>query len=426
MKRVAHRILERISEVLCQRMGSPGAAGAMHASPQVRPSGSLAVKNALITTLGVCGMALALAGCSPTPSGEAYLYVAVPLTGDMASRGQEIAGGARLRADEVNREGGVLGKRVVVRALDDGGDGDGAVDAAKKVAQAVRSGEPVLGVVGHYNSGATGPALDNVYKDLDIVVVTPGSSNTTLTQKGYTRFFRVVSTDDIQGPVDARKALSLGWKRIAVLHTDNLYARGLAEAFSDELRRRGVEPLVDVEMKYNNLGVFLRELPGNVNKTLGLNPDGVFFAGDYPEGIPLLEALRTAGYKGGFMTGDSVMEYEFIDSLGSKAEGAYISNIQPEMAAVATEAWKAAYRALEKRSPGMDSITGYSAAHVLLEGIKKANSAKGSAVADALRQLEVKTLIGDWAADAKGDMRERKIYLFQVRNGLFEQVGVEK
>lgn len=378
-----------------------------------------------LTAIGLFSLVLSLAGCASTPSGEAYLYVAVPLTGDMANRGQEIAGGARLRADEVNREGGVAGRRVVVRTLDDGGDGDTAIEAAKKVAEAVRRGETVLGVIGHYNSGATGPALDNVYKDLDIVVITPGSSNPTLTQKGYTRFFRVVSTDDIQGPVDARKALSLGWRRIAVLHTDNLYARGLASAFSGELRQRGVEPVIDVEMKYNNLGVFFRELPDNVTKTLAQNPDGIFFAGDYPEGIPLLDALRTAGYQGPFMTGDSVMEYEFIDSLGSKAEGVIISNIQPEMAAVATDAWKSAYRALEKRSPGMDSITGYAATHVLLEGVKRANSARGSAVADALRKLELKTMIGDWASDAKGDMRVRSIYLFQVHDGLFEQIGVE-
>ncbi|HLE81900.1 MAG TPA: branched-chain amino acid ABC transporter substrate-binding protein [Dehalococcoidia bacterium] len=375
---------------------------------------------------GLFALVLPLAACASGPSAEAYLYVAVPLTGDMAARGQEIAGGVRLRADEVNREGGILGKRVVVRPLDDGGDGDGAVSAAKVVAEAVRKGETILGVVGHYNSGATGPALDNVYKDLDVAVITPGSSNTTLTQKGYSRFFRVVSTDDIQGPVDARKALSLGWKRIALLHTDNLYARGLASAFAGELRQRGAQPIIDLEMKYNNLSVFLRDLPGNVDKTLGLNPDGIFFAGDYPEGIPLLDALRTAGYRGGFMTGDSVMEYEFIDSLGSKAEGAIISNIQPEMAAVASEPWKNSYRALERRSPGMDSITGHAAAEVLLEGIKRANTARGSAVADALRKLELKTMIGDWASDAHGDMRVRKIYLFQVRNGLFEQIGEER
>jgi len=140
----------------------------------------------------------------------------------------------------------------------------------------------------------------------------------------------------------------------------------------------------------------------------------------------LLRGSQLIGSGRGFMTGDSVMEYEFIDSLGSKAEGAIISNIQPEMAAVASEPWKNSYRALERRSPGMDSITGHAAAEVLLEGIKRANTARGSAVADALRKLELKTLIGDWSSDAKGDMRVRKIYLFQVRNGAFEQIGEER
>jgi branched-chain amino acid transport system substrate-binding protein len=236
----------------------------------------------------------------------------------------------------------------------------------------------------------------------------------------------VVSTDDIQGPVDARKVLSLGWKKIALIHTDNSYARGLASAFTDELKKQGFPPVIDVEMKYNNTGVFLKELPGNVKKVLDMHPDGVFFAGDYPEAIPLLEQLREAGYQGPVMTGDSVVEYEFIDTLGSKAEGVYMSNIQPEMAVVATQAWADTYRSVEKRSPGMDSITGDAATQVLLEGVKKANSMKGSAVADALRQLKTKTIIGDWAADANGDMQDRKIYMYQVRNGKFEQVAEER
>lgn len=373
------------------------------------------------------GVLVLPAGCSlGGPSGEAYLYVAVPLTGDMASRGQEVAGGARLRAAEVNREGGILGKRVVVRALDDGGDEELAVEAAKEVGAALKKGEPVLGVVGHYNSGATGPALDRVYKDLDVVVVTSSSTNPTLTQKGYNRFFRVCSTDDIQGPVAARKAIALGWKRIAVFHTDNLYARGLTAAFIDGLKRQGGELLVDVEMKYNDLGVFLRVLPGNVDRVLQMNPEAVFFAGDYPEGIPLLDALRTAGFKGGFVTGDSMVEYEFIDQLGSKAEGAIVTNTQPEMTAVATEEWKAAYRVVENRSPGMDSVQGYVAAQVLLEGVKRANTARGNAVADALRKTQLKTLIGEWSPDERGDMRDRKIYIYKVTSGTFQQIGEER
>jgi branched-chain amino acid transport system substrate-binding protein len=368
----------------------------------------------------------ATAGCNPTPSAEAYLYVVAPITGDMASRGQEVAGGARLRAAEANNAGGILGKRVVVRTLDDGGDEAMAVEAAGQVATAVKKGEPVLGVVGHYNSGATGPALDNVYKDVDVVVVTPGSTNPTFTQKGYTRFFRVCSTDDIQGPVAARKALSMGWKRIAVFQTDNLYAQGLAGAFVDGLKQQGAAPVAQIKMKYNDLGVYLRELPGNVQTALQQKPDAVFFAGDYPEGIPLVEALRGAGFQGGFQTGDSMVEYEFIDTLGSKAEGVIVTNTQPEMSAVATEQWKSAYRAVEQRSPGMDSITGYSAADVILAGVKQADSLSGNKVADALKKMEIKTLIGDWSADSNGDMRNRKIYIYQVKNKQFVQIGLEQ
>ena len=121
-----------------------------------------------------------------------------------------------------------------------------------------------------------------------------------------------------------------------------------------------------------------------------------------------------------------MVEYEFIDQLGSKAEGIIISNIQPEAKAVTNAQWENAYRALEKRSPGMDSITGHAAAQVLLEGVKKANSMKGTAVAEALRQIKTKTIIGDWASDKNGDMVDRKIYMYQVKDGQFQQIGEER
>jgi len=113
------------------------------------------------------------------------IYVAAPLSGDQADGGQSVLGGVRKRADEANRAGGVLGgKKVVVRGLDDQADEDVAVEVAHQVEQAIRAGETVLGVVGHYNSGPTARAME-VYRQLNLVVITPSSSNPDLTRKGY-------------------------------------------------------------------------------------------------------------------------------------------------------------------------------------------------------------------------------------------------
>ena len=376
--------------------------------------------------LGGLALALALvAGCA-SPSGEVYLYVGAPLTGELSSRGQEIAGGVRLLADEVNRAGGLLGKKVVVRALDDGGDADGAVAAANAIVSAARKGETVVGLVGHYNSGASIPA-SKVLGPAGILMVTPGSSNPLLTQQQFRTVFRVVSTDDLQGPMDARLMLGRGWTQVALVHTDNAYARGLSDAFRSEFRNKGGALALDVEMPYNRLDRFLSQLPQVVSQVTASGAKAVFFAGDYPEGIPLLRALHEVGFRGGFLAGDSVMSDALVDELGAAAEGALLSNIQPHIDAVATPEWRTAYQKLEQRRPGNDSVTGYSAAQVIVEGVKAAGSFDGRTVAEKLRSIAVKTLAnGEWRANAAGDMMERPIWFFRIENQQFLQIGQEK
>lgn len=369
---------------------------------------------------------LIAAACVGGPSGEAYLYVNAPLTGEMASRGQEIVGGVRLLADETNRQGGILGRRIVVRPQDDGGDEEGAVKAANRVVEAVKKGDVVAGVVGHYNSGASIPS-SRILAPAGVLMVTPGSSNPLLTKQSFRTVFRVVSTDDLQGPLDARLALAQGWQRLALVHTDNAYARGLAETFRAEYRAQGGSLLLDVELPYNRLDRFLAQLPALVREIVARAPQAVFFSGDYPEGIPFLRALRESGFTGGFMSGDSVMTDAFVDELGSLAEGAILSNIQPAIDAVASPEWKAAYARLEQRRPGNDSVTGYAAAQVLIEGIKAAGAFDGRKAAEKLRSLVVKTLAnGEWRSNDEGDMQVRPIWFFQVRDGHFVQIGQEQ
>ena len=357
---------------------------------------------------------LGLAGCGPPPlSGEAIIYVAAPLSGDQADGGQSVLGGVRKRAEEANLAGGVLGnKRVVVRGLDDQADEGVAVEVAKEVEKAISSGETVLGVVGHYNSGPTGAAME-IYNALNLVVITPSSSNPDLTRKGYTTFFRVCATDATQGPFVARFMKEKGISRIALLHTDNDYAIGL----SREFKAAGVQPVVEVTMKAESL-----TFAPQVAQTKAASPDAIFFAGDYPDGIILVRELREAGVTVPIVASDANFVDYFIDELGSHAEGIYVSAISPDPRAVASPTWFEEYKNLEARNPGIDSTTGYSAADVLLTAVSKVNKTDGQSLAAAIRSLDIKSLIGQVRYDANGDLSEQKVYIFQIENGRFRQV----
>ena len=381
-----------------------------------RPGGTI-MRFMLALVLILSTLFLLVSCTGPPPlSGEAIIYVAAPLSGDQADGGQSVLGGVRKRAEETNLTGGVLGnKRVVVRGLDDQADEEVAVEVAKQVEKAVSSGETVLGVIGHYNSGPTSAAME-VYRKLNLVVITPSSSNPDLTRKGYTTFFRVCATDATQGPFVAKFMREQGFQRIALLHTDNEYANGLAKEFQGG----GVQPVVEVTMKAES-----PSFAQQVAQIKAANPDAIFFAGDYPDGIVLVRDLRQAGVGVPVVASDANFVDYFIDELGSYAEGVYVSAISPDPRAVASPTWFEEYKALEARNPGIDSTTGYSAADVLLTAVKKAGTAEGRALAQTIHAIDLKSLIGQVRYDANGDLAEQRVYLFKIQGGRFQQVYPE-
>lgn len=364
--------------------------------------------------------ALLIAGCGaarPT-KGEIKVFVAAPLSGWQADGGQTVLGGARLAAEQINARGGLLGYRVVIVPVDDEADSDVAVQVAEQVAEAVRNGERVLGVIGHYNSGQTGATLP-IYKDLPIIVITPTASDPALTQQGAKNFFRVNATDAAQGPVDAEFLVkTLGAKRIVLVYAENQYGRGLRDEMVKALEALG-QPPVEVIGIPEAAETQAPALP----RIAAAQPDAIFLAGYETEGYVLLPELREAGITATFMASDGCFLYDFIDGSGKWAEGAYVSGITPDPKAVTDAAWWKAYQKLENRNPGTYSIAGFSAMQVLAEGVKRAQSLQAEAIIQALRQIDLQTLAGRIRFDEKGDLVEQRVYVFQVRNGDFVQVS---
>ena len=364
---------------------------------------------------------LALAGCGTAPKlkGEVVVYVAAPLSGWQADGGQTVLGGVRLMAERINAAGGLLGYRVNVVALDDEADSDVAVQVAQEIQKAVQAGTKVVGVVGHYNSGQALAAMD-IYKDLPFVVVTPTASDVSLTRKGYTNFFRVNATDAAQAPVDAKFLVQkLGAKRIALVHANNEYGRGLRREMLTALKGLGLEPVVTIEIPEG-----ATTQAKAVQQIKAAQPDAIFLAGYETEGYVLLPELREAGVQAVFMASDGCFLYEFIDGSGPAAEGVYVSGITPDPKGAVDSKWWAEYQKLETRNPGTYSIAGYSAMAVISEGIKKAGSFDAAKVANSIRSLDFQSLVGHISYDTAGDLREQKIYVFQVKSGDFSQVSV--
>jgi branched-chain amino acid transport system substrate-binding protein len=379
---------------------------------------SLSVCVAILLLLAAVFLAACGGGGASTPDkGDVVVYVAVPLSGFQANGGQTLLGGVRLAAEELNRRGGLLGHRVVVRPLDDQSDSGVAVANVDAIRQAEQGGEEVLGVVGHLNSGQTLAAMD-LYKDLPLVVLSATASEQSLTTRGYDNFFRVNANDGVQARVDAEFLVDkLKAQRVAVVHNNTEYGQGLARSFVAELEQRGVEVAVQLEVEEGQ-SLYAEEVAALQSAA----PDAIFYAGYEIEAPYLRAALVEAGVTVPMLASDGAFLAATIDESNGTAEGMYVSAFAPSPRSVADDRWFEAYQAVEFRNPDTYSVNGYVAMQVLGEAAQAANTFDRSAVAAALREKSFTTLLNSLRFEQDGDLVDPQIYIYQVVDGEFQPV----
>jgi len=157
-------------------------------------------------------------------------------SGDLASYGLPTVNAAKLVVKDINAKGGINGQKVELVIEDDQCKPELATNAAAKLVSS-----RVVAVIGHICSGATKAAL-GIYKDSELVTISPSATTPSLTQSGeYPNFFRTIAPDDAQAKLAAdflTKTLKL--KRIAVLHDKGDYGKGFAELVKQYAEENGV------------------------------------------------------------------------------------------------------------------------------------------------------------------------------------------
>jgi branched-chain amino acid transport system substrate-binding protein len=226
--------------------------------------------------------------------------------------------------------------------------------------------------------------------------------------------FRLVPTDDVQGDFAAkfmRGRLRQG--RVAVLHDDTLYGRGLAEQFKKTFLRLGGQVVAEAAVK-----VGVRHPQSVIGRLRRGNAQGVFFGGRYPEAGLILEEMRRLGLKLLFCSGDGARTPGLFDVAGAAADGAYLTMAgAPVETLAAARAFVAAYRARwghDGEGPRPFDHYGYEAAQIVLDGLATAGPDRARLV-DAIRRTRHEGLLGVTSFDEKGDVRDITIAMTRAR-----------
>lgn len=235
-----------------------------------------------------------------------------PMTGSWASEGQEMKQVLDLLAEELNAKGGVLGKKVEVVSEDDGGDPRTASLAAQRL-----STQGVVGVIGTYGSAVT-EATQNIYNEAKIIQIANGSTAIRLTEKGLPYFFRTCPRDDEQAKVAAQTIQKLGVKKLAILHDNSTYAKGLADETKALLQGKGVEIVF-----FDALTPKEQDYTAILTKMKSAQPDFVFFTGYYGEGGLLLKQRKEMGWNVSFMGGDATNNPDLVKIAGKDAAAGF-------------------------------------------------------------------------------------------------------
>jgi branched-chain amino acid transport system substrate-binding protein len=327
-----------------------------------------------------------------------------PLTGPVAAYGEQVKNGAQAAVDEINKKGGVLGEKLVLKLADDAGEPKQGVSAANQLV-----GEGIRFVVGPVTSGVAVPASD-VFAENGILMVTPTATAPALTNRGLTNILRTCGRDDQQAEVSAAYvAEKFKGKRVAIINDKGQYGKGLTDAFKATLNKAGVTEVLDESLTPGE-----KDLSALTTRLKAENVDVVYFGGYHPEAGLLARQLADISVKAQIIGGDGLSNTEYPAIGGDAANGTLFTNASD---ALKSPDSKAAVDALAAKNIPAEAFTlnAYAAVEVIAAGIEKAKSAEDSqAVADALKTGEpIATAIGKVTYGETGDMTSQSFSLYK-------------
>ena len=202
---------------------------------------SLALALVMIFTLAACGSKKTDDSSGESTTGDTIKIGNIgPQTGDLAVYGKTALNGIKLAIEEVNADGGVLGKQLELLVEDDKGDASEAVTLYNKL-----KGENISAIIGAITSKPTDAIATNSVDD-GIPIITPTGTMASITE-GKANVFRTCYIDPYQGEVLAQFAAdSLDAKTAAVIrNTSDDYSNGVADAFIEKAKELGIEIVAD-------------------------------------------------------------------------------------------------------------------------------------------------------------------------------------
>lgn len=336
-----------------------------------------------------------------------------PMTGQYASFGAQFRAGAEMAVADINAAGGVNGKKLALTIEDDACDPKQAVAAAGKLAA-----RKVRLVAGHFCSGSSIPA-SKVYAEENIVQISPASTNPKLTdERAGPNVFRVCGRDDQQGSVVGRYiAQKFKGKRVAIIHDNSAYGKGLADETRKAMNTAGLK-----EAMYEPFTAGEKDYRALVSKMKAANIDVAYLGGYHTEGGLIVRQMREQGMKTVLVGGDALVTQEYWQITGEAGAGTLMT-FSPDPRKLATAADVVKRFKAKNIDPEGYVLYTYAAIQAWAQAATAAKSEETKPVIAQLSSGRFKTVIGDFSFDKKGDPTLPPYTVYEWKGGKYEQIN---
>jgi branched-chain amino acid transport system substrate-binding protein len=360
---------------------------------------------------GAMVVALALGGCGGGDDGgpggatddPIVIGVSLPLTGDFSEPGKGVQRGYEAWAKIVNDGGGLLGRQVELKILDDQSSADRVVaDYEQLIGK-----DQVDLVFGPFSSRLVIPSA-RVAEEYGMLFVEPAGAAKEVFEQGFKNLFYAapaVADDHYNHLAEYIAALPEDQRprTVAYAAMDDPFAQGTAYGLKAKLEVAGIKSVVDEVYPPNTT-----DFGSIAAKIAASKADMVVGGTQYQDGVNLIVALQQLNYQpkmAAFSTAPT--EAEFAEAIGNKTEGILApTGYTPKAKYPSNVEFVEKYTAQFGNPPGEDEANAYTTGQVVAAAVKAVGCAEQGdcqqRLVEWLRGNQVETVVGPLGWDDKG------------------------
>ena len=316
-----------------------------------------------ISTLGLA-FTTGLVCAQGVTDSQVVLGQSVALTGPAQQLGLDMQQGAKLYFDAVNSRGGVHGRKIVLKTLDDGYEATRAVENTKKLINEERV-FALFGYVGTPTSAASMP----IFTEARVPFVGPFTGAESLRNPVNPLIFNVRASyyDETEAIVQHLTAMSVD--RIAVFYQNDAYGQAGLAGVERALKKRNLPIVAKGTVERNTVDV--KKAVAEIDKA---NPQAVIMISAYKSCAAYIKETKAAGQNPTFWNVSFVGSKALAKELDKEGRGVQISQVVPFPWDSSVPVVKEYQRAMAeaKAEPGFGTLEGYIAAKVMVEGLRRA------------------------------------------------------